>query len=104
IYDYKGEVTSASVIARDTTARKRAEIELGRQRDYAATILASMHEGFLLSRDGVILDVNQALCELTGFSRDELLGARVPFPFWAAEAVEDVQRQPQRLAARRGGD
>ena len=74
----------------DVTEQREAERELRSERDYAATITSSMHEGFMLTRDGRILEVNQALCRLTGFTREELVGARVPYPFWAPEAVEEI--------------
>jgi len=69
------------------------ELAVRRERDYTAAITRSMREGFLVTKDGAILEVNQALCELTGFRREELLGVRVPYPFWAPEATEEIMRQ-----------
>jgi diguanylate cyclase (GGDEF)-like protein/PAS domain S-box-containing protein len=74
----------------DVTELRRVERQLRRERDYGAAITSSMHEGFILTRDGTILEVNQALCRLTGFTREELVGARVPYPFWAPEATEEI--------------
>jgi diguanylate cyclase (GGDEF)-like protein/PAS domain S-box-containing protein len=54
----------------------------------AAAILSAMGEGFALTRDGEIVQVNPALCAITGFPEDELLGMRAPFAFWPAESRE----------------
>ena len=54
----------------------------------SSTILAAMSEGFALTRDGVIVQVNPALCAITGFTADELLGTTAPFPFWPPESHE----------------
>jgi diguanylate cyclase (GGDEF)-like protein/PAS domain S-box-containing protein len=81
----------------DVTDLRSAELEARKERDYAAAITRSMRDGFLLTRDGTILEVNQALCDLTGFTRDELVGARVPYPFWAPEAAEEIQMQRARI-------
>ncbi len=77
----------------DVTELRQAERQLRRERDYGAAITSSMHEGFILTLDGAILEVNQALCELTGFTREELVGARAPYQFWAPEAAEEISRQ-----------
>jgi diguanylate cyclase (GGDEF)-like protein/PAS domain S-box-containing protein len=69
-----------------------AEQEAQRQRDYAQTIIGSTREGFMLTVDGEVLDVNSALCEMTGFERQELVGATVPYPFWAPEALEAINQ------------
>ena len=79
----------------DVTELRQAELDARRERDYAATITRSMREGFLLTRDEVILEVNDALCGLTGFTRDELLGAHTPFPFWAPDATDAIARLHQ---------
>ncbi len=76
----------------DVTELRQAEFDARRERDYAATITRSMRDGFLLTRNDVILEVNDALCELTGFARDELLGARAPYPFWAPEPAGLIVR------------
>jgi diguanylate cyclase (GGDEF)-like protein/PAS domain S-box-containing protein len=86
----------------DVTELRLAELGRRRQRDYAAAITSSMREGFMLMRDGVILEVNDALCELTGFSRAELLGVGVPYPFWAPEAVEEIARERKLIRGERG--
>jgi diguanylate cyclase (GGDEF)-like protein/PAS domain S-box-containing protein len=81
----------------DVTELRQAERQLRRERDYGAAITGSMREGFILTRDGAILEVNQALCALTGFTRQELVGARIPYPFWAPEAAEEIRRQRGRI-------
>lgn len=75
------------------TAMRDAEQRAVRERDFAATVTRSMREGFMLTRAGVILDVNQALCELTGYTRNELVGATVPYPFWAPESIAQIERE-----------
>ena len=77
-----------------------AEREAQRQREYAQTIIGSTREGFMLTVDGEVLDVNSALCEMTGFDRQELVGATVPYPFWAPEALEAINEH--RVAVARG--
>jgi diguanylate cyclase (GGDEF)-like protein/PAS domain S-box-containing protein len=52
---------------------------------HSAAILGAMSVGFALTRDGAIVAVNPALTDITGFCRDDLLGARPPFPFWPPE-------------------
>ncbi|MEA2146471.1 MAG: hypothetical protein QOG59_2058 [Solirubrobacteraceae bacterium] len=77
----------------DVTDLRQVERQLRRERDYGAVITSSMHEGFILTRDGAILEVNQAICELTGFTREELVGAHAPYPFWAPESADELSRQ-----------
>ena len=77
----------------DVTGLRRVERQLRSERDYGAAITSSMHEGFMITRDGAILEVNQALCDLTGLAREELVGARAPYPFWAPEAAAEIARQ-----------
>ena len=74
------------------TQLSEAEQSTRRERDYNAAIIASMREGFLLTRDGTIIEVNDAFCVLTGFAHDELVGSRVPYPFWAPESAAEIQR------------
>jgi diguanylate cyclase (GGDEF)-like protein/PAS domain S-box-containing protein len=75
----------------DVTDLRRAELEARRERDYVAAIMSSMRDGFMLTRHGRILQVNQALCEMTGFAREELVGVRTPYPFWPPEEIDEIE-------------
>ncbi|MGH2910151.1 MAG: PAS domain S-box protein, partial [Solirubrobacteraceae bacterium] len=87
----------------DLDDRKRTERLLGeteadvrQERDHARTILAAMHEGYVLTIRGEIVDVNDALCELTGMSRRQLVGSRPPYPFWPPELALQLTGERER--------
>lgn len=82
IRDDGGESRHLVVQVSDISARKRVERALQQERDHTAAILAAIGEGYALSVDGRITEVNDALCSLTGYSRQELIGAGQPWPFW----------------------
>jgi diguanylate cyclase (GGDEF)-like protein/PAS domain S-box-containing protein len=75
------------VLAREVAERQHAEQVARRERDFLAVVLGSMREGYVYSVGGTIVDVNETLCRLTGFSRDDLIGHQPPYPFWASAAV-----------------
>ncbi|WP_430009391.1 EAL domain-containing protein [Methylophaga lonarensis] len=55
----------------DITLRKLAE----EQQRFSARVFAQAHEGIMITDvHGVILDVNPAFCEITGYPREEVLG------------------------------
>ena len=59
------------------------EANVRQEKEFSEDLLTSMREGLcVLSRDGGIVDVNPALCDMTGFSREELVGCAPPHPFW----------------------
>jgi PAS domain S-box-containing protein len=85
-----------------SAAQLAAELEEARRRIVVLEAAASdrtlahltdtMLDGFsLLSNDGVHLDVNPALCAMTGFSRDELIGVGPPHPYWAPDAYPAIE-------------
>lgn len=56
-------------------------------------IIDAMQEGFCeLDREGIVVRVNHALCKMTGFEPNEILGSSQPFPFWPEEEIERLQR------------
>jgi diguanylate cyclase (GGDEF)-like protein/PAS domain S-box-containing protein len=71
---------------------------------HAAAILAAMTEGFALTRDGEIVAVNPALSRITGFSSDQLLGARPPFPFWPTDLLDESEEVRRRVVAAGGSE
>ncbi|WP_272474353.1 sensor domain-containing diguanylate cyclase [Baekduia alba] len=66
-------------------------------------ILDAMSEGFALTRDGEIVQVNPALCAITGFRADELLGQRPPFAFWPPGSHEANAATLKRIVDAGGG-
>jgi len=58
-------------IARDITERKR------REKEYRLIVQTSMDGFWIVDTRGRFLDVNDAYCDLIGYSRDELLGMSI---------------------------
>jgi diguanylate cyclase (GGDEF)-like protein/PAS domain S-box-containing protein len=102
--DAAGRPLSWVAQIQDITARRQAEEELRRQRDLSEAVVASMNDGFALTRDGEIVMVNDALCRLTGFAREELLGARPPYPYWPPERREEALAARQHILDHNGGE
>lgn len=64
------------VLVYDITVRKEAEEQLR----FSSRVFNQAQEGIIItSRDGVITDVNPAFCEITGYSREEVVGRRPNF-------------------------
>ena len=82
---------------------RAAEADARLQRDHATAIIGAMHDGYAFTVDGEIKAVNDALCAVTGFGRDQLVGARIPFPFWAPEQYSEMNDLRRRVIAEGGG-
>ena len=83
----------ALAVELEEARRRIAELETaGSGAAFWGELVEHMLDGFsLLTPDGVHLDVNPALCEMTGFSRDELVGAGPPHPYWPPEEGAAIQ-------------
>lgn len=70
-------------VARDITMDLRNKVELIKQKDFLDNIVEGMQEGFALAdHKGTKMRVNDALCKMTGFSREELIGQTTPYSYW----------------------
>ena len=98
-----GEGKSVTIIVgaiQDITERKHAEEALKASTEFANDLIASMQDGVsVLDKNGVHLDVNSAMCHITGFSREELIGSGTPHPYWPPEEYEHIQVAFQRTLA-----
>ena len=71
VKDEQGKPVSAIGTVLDITDQKRADEKL----KLAASVFSSAREGILITNaDSVIIDVNQAFTEVTGYARNEVLG------------------------------
>jgi diguanylate cyclase (GGDEF)-like protein/PAS domain S-box-containing protein len=67
------------VAARDITERKSAEEALRDQVEQYSAILSTTPDGFWLVNDkGMLLDVNENYCKMSGYGREELLQLTIP--------------------------
>ena len=97
--DEQGRVTSLLGITRDTTERKRNEAALRASEDRFRDLFEHSPDAiFVESREGVVLDVNLAGCELHGMTRAQLVGRHVADLVPPAER-ERVKNGFARLAA-----
>ena len=77
-------------ILEDITEKKKSELE-------HKTILSTAIDGFWLTdTQGRILDVNDAYCKMTGYSREEMLTMSVP-DVEAAQTTEEIALNIQRI-------
>ncbi len=81
VRDEKGNRIHNQGILIDITERKSAEEKLKKSEEKFRRIVETTTEGFLLmDEDLKIIDLNEAYCQMIGYSREELLG-KTPFDF-----------------------
>jgi PAS domain S-box-containing protein len=94
VRDDGGNVVGASSIAHDITNRKRAEEEIRRLAEQYAAVLATSSDGFWLADlEGRLLDVNDAYCRMSGYSREELLRLTIG----DIDAIETPEKTASRI-------
>ncbi len=92
-------------IIHDVSERLEAEEALRASTDFANSLITSMHDGVsVLDKNGIHIDVNPALCSMTGFTRAELMGTGIPQPYWPPEEYETIQKAFQKTIAEEGGN
>jgi PAS domain S-box-containing protein len=94
----RGEILSLMVIARDLTEQKRVEEALDEREELSQKIIGTALEGFwMLDVGGNLLDVNEAYCRMSGFSREELLTMHISDLEVNESSRELVARHVQRI-------
>lgn len=79
-------------VVRDITERKQADEALRVSKDFSAKLIDSLGDGLsVMNKEGVRIMANKALCDMTGFSEDELINIKPPFPFWPPEHMKEIQ-------------
>ncbi|MBM3173341.1 MAG: PAS domain S-box protein, partial [Chloroflexi bacterium] len=86
----KGEIIGFRGIRRDITERK------AREQEYQAIVSTTIDGFWQTDMQGRFLDVNDAYCHLTGYSRDELLNMAIP-DVEAIEKPDDTARRIRKI-------
>ncbi len=88
VKDAAGTVISVVEMVEDITEKKRSE-------EKYRTILRTAIDGFWITdMEGRILEVNDSYCNLTGYSREEMLKMSIP----DVEAIEDPEETARHIA------
>ncbi len=74
IYDEEGHIIGLSAYIIDITELKRMQEDLEENRQRFEKLSSLTFEGIIIHRNGIILDVNESLLKISGYSRDELIG------------------------------
>lgn len=86
-----------TVILRDVSEREQAEEALRKSEMKHRTLIESMSDGIVhVDNDSAIQFVNDRFCEITGYSREELLG-RIVYELLVTEADRSLIREKLRL-------
>ena len=105
----EGELEGVVLTLADVTERFEADRRVRAERDFTRRVLDTIADGVLVTDelpDGgrVIVHVNDRICEITGFARDELLGARTPFPWWPEDRHAELAAAFEQATASGAGE
>jgi PAS domain S-box-containing protein len=102
---YKELEQRVKELEKESVNSKRAEEALRESKEFVENLIASMQDGFsVLDSHGVQIDVNPAFCQMTGFSREELMGEGLPHLYWPPEEYEEIEKGFQKTLRGEFGD
>jgi PAS domain S-box-containing protein len=85
IRDKNGKVVGAIETAMNVTMQLQAEMALHKSEEKYRKLIETTSEGFwLLNSEKKTIDVNQSLCDMLGYTRNEMIG-KIPVEFTDAE-------------------
>ncbi|MFN8122346.1 MAG: diguanylate cyclase [Thermoleophilia bacterium] len=78
----------------DVTGRRSSEMRSRRDRNRTSALMDQMSAGLVVtSLDGVVVDANARFLEMTGLSREEVIGSRRPHPWWSPRHSDAYERR-----------
>jgi PAS domain S-box-containing protein len=93
ILGQEGSISGAIAVFQDITPIKELEQALQKSEEMFSRVFHNSPSLMVISEihDGTYIEVNQAYCDMTGYSRDELLG-RTPFELGIVDPEERAER------------
>ncbi|GEM_PF-1356214 len=102
ITDENAKPTGMWAIVRDITERKKAEKTIKDNEKRLRSILRAAPVGIGVVKNRVILEVNDRLCEITGYARDELINQNARILYTSDEEYSYVGTEKYRQIDERG--
>ncbi len=97
--DSQKHLTGRLIVLRDITMRRRMEQKLRESESRYSALVEQSNEGVVILKDGTYKFANQTILDVLGYTHDDFVGKRMPFP--AAE--EDIAMVTERYAKRLSG-
>jgi PAS domain S-box-containing protein len=92
--DPAGKVRGIFASARDVTDRVKLEEQLREQQTYLRGLIESSVDGLItVDPEGFITDVNEQMCRMSGYNRDELIGSPFKRYFTEPERADSGVKQ-----------
>lgn len=88
------------VVVRDISEQRRRESELASSEERYRAVFEGVIDGLaLIRKDGIVVDVNQAMLDLDGFDREELVGKLPPTYIGDDEKIAQHREYVRRVLA-----
>lgn len=83
-----GKVEYVTCVSKDITQRKQTEKALYESRERYRNLIELAVDGVLMgSGDGIIIDANSCVCEMTGRTKEQLIGLYISDSFFTPESI-----------------
>lgn len=84
-------IASIVSLAVENAERKKVETKLLLEKEFSDELLYSLQEGLsIVDLNGECIRVNKALCTMTGFTEEEIVGCKPPFKYWPTENYDEI--------------
>ncbi len=102
LFDESGTPIGVQGTTRDISERKKADLALRRSESRMRSVLRAAPVGIGLVKDRVMMEVNEAMSGMTGYSREELSGQAAKMLYPTDEDYDCVGREKYRQIAEKG--